>query len=324
MKRTSGNVRPTVLILSNERDASVDWVVRELRRRSAGYLRLNTERLADYSLTVNPVSLRWQLDVRGIPYLLDEVRSVWYRRPESPTNHIVEGLSPSEQDLVADQWRAVVRSLRSLPQADWMNDPFRNMAAESKIEQLRQAKSHGFEVPKTIVTNSRLVSTQFLDCSSHGIVLKALHAPLINHPESPSFVYTKRVDRAALMSMATVETAPFILQEEIRPKRDVRVTVVDSGVYAAIADISQGVDWRAQDGVIRFAPHELPTKIRDRCVQMLKALGLRFGAFDFVLDDGGTYYFLEVNPNGEWGWLQKTCGLPIAEAITEVLLSETQ
>ena len=40
--------------------------------------------------------------------------------------------------------------------------------------------------------------------------------------------------------------------------------------------------------------------------------------FDLALDQTGTYWFLEINPNGEWGWQQR-CGLPIASALADLL-----
>ena len=49
----------------------------------------------------------------------------------------------------------------------------------------------------------------------------------------------------------------------------------------------------------------------------IKALGLEFGAIDLALQDD-VYYFLEINPTGEWGWLMGA-ELPIAEALARVL-----
>jgi len=48
---------------------------------------------------------------------------------------------------------------------------------------------------------------------------------------------------------------------------------------------------------------------------------LYFGAIDIV-EHEGRFWFLEVNPNGEWGWLQKPNGVPIAEALCDLMISK--
>jgi glutathione synthase/RimK-type ligase-like ATP-grasp enzyme len=63
---------------------------------------------------------------------------------------------------------------------------------------------------------------------------------------------------------------------------------------------------------------DLPVDIEDQCRRYVAACGLLFGAIDLVLSHGA-FYFLEINPNGEWGWLQRPHGFPIAAAMCDVL-----
>jgi glutathione synthase/RimK-type ligase-like ATP-grasp enzyme len=53
---------------------------------------------------------------------------------------------------------------------------------------------------------------------------------------------------------------------------------------------------------------------------MMKEMGLYIGAIDMIKGKDGQYYFLEVNPQGEWGMLQKELGFPIAERIADNLI----
>jgi glutathione synthase/RimK-type ligase-like ATP-grasp enzyme len=55
----------------------------------------------------------------------------------------------------------------------------------------------------------------------------------------------------------------------------------------------------------------------------MRFLGLEFGGIDFALVDG-TFYFIEVNPTGEWGWLVSVSDLPIDKAIVNSLVMETK
>jgi hypothetical protein len=40
-----------------------------------------------------------------------------------------------------------------------------------------------------------------------------------------------------------------------------------------------------------------------------------------ILTPDGHYVFLEINPNGQWLWVQEATGLPIAESMANLLIS---
>ncbi len=321
IRRIAGSARPLVLILTNERDVSADWVVRELRRRSVPYLRLNTERLPLHQVVANPPESRWQLQRDGTVHELDWVRGIWFRRPETPSPEHLEGLSPSELDVAGGQWRGVISGLQSLLGVKWINPPERNALAETKALQLALASSIGFRVPSTRITNSRAEVLAFLADYPKGAVVKAIHAPLIRSDGEAKFIYTERLTPDLLDGMREVEPVPFIIQEEICPKLDVRVTIVEGNAMAAcLVDPSPDVDWRATKPSGGFRQFNLPDEVSALCVRLVSEMGLCFGAIDLVEDEHGNWFFLEINPNGEWGWLQKTTDLPIAEAITNALL----
>ena len=308
-----------VLILTNEHDISADWVVRELRRRDVPFLRLNTERLARAGVSITPSSGSWEIqrhDGRQVSF--NEVSGIWYRRPEAPTGRSLDDLTDGERRLVQSQWRAVMDGLCTLPGAVMVNSPWANQRAESKVHQLQVAQRVGLRVPTTLVTNVRADALSFYDAHDGDVVVKGLDAPLIED-EVPKFVYAQRADRASIDGCEDVELAPMIFQEAVRNKTDVRVTVVGHRVFAAAARVDgEDVDWRAYKDRPNFAAHELDADVADRCRALVEQLGLVFGAIDLALTPDG-YYFFEINPNGEWGWLQKTVRLPIAEALVDVL-----
>ncbi len=50
----------------------------------------------------------------------------------------------------------------------------------------------------------------------------------------------------------------------------------------------------------------------------MSELGLSFGAIDLIESNNG-YYFIEVNPTGEWAWLVENAGLKIYEGVVDYL-----
>jgi glutathione synthase/RimK-type ligase-like ATP-grasp enzyme len=136
-------------------------------------------------------------------------------------------------------------------------------------------------------------------------------------------MFTSRVSEKDF-ERGVVEQAPIIFQREIRKRSDLRVTVVDDHVFTASIQsqvhVETQVDWRR--GGRLHLPHEafdLPSSITKACVAVTKELGLRYAAIDLIEDQAGDFWFLEANPNGQWGWIEMRTGLPIASALVDAL-----
>jgi glutathione synthase/RimK-type ligase-like ATP-grasp enzyme len=103
---------------------------------------------------------------------------------------------------------------------------------------------------------------------------------------------------------------------------DVRVTLV--GARALAADIltrGDAIDWRAvPPDQVSYRPVAVPAPIISACVRLCRNVGLLYGAFDFVRQPDGRWVFLEVNPSGQWGWIEQATGLPITKAIVDELV----
>lgn len=307
------------MLLSNERDISVDWVVRLLRARGVNYFRLNTERVLERTLQLRPLERTATLTGQEDVVDLSAVSAVWYRRPDPP--QLASSMTSAEKAVVKAQWRVAIRGLTHTLRARWVNHPDRNDDAEQKLLQLRIAKEIGFQVPSTLVTTDADAVRAFAERHLGAVIVKGLDAPHIeDEAGSGRFLFTTRIADLPT-DLEGLEQSPLIFQEEIAPKRDIRVTVIGDTVLAA-APLSPlaHVDWRALADPPPFERFELPSEIARMSVEVVRAFGLVFGALDLVQDEAGAYWFLELNPNGEWGWLQKKAGLPIAEAIARELV----
>jgi glutathione synthase/RimK-type ligase-like ATP-grasp enzyme len=82
------------------------------------------------------------------------------------------------------------------------------------------------------------------------------------------------------------------------------------------------LDWRADYDALRYEPVTLPDSVESSLLRMTKRLGLSFAAADFVVTADDQHYFVDLNPNGQWGWIQQATGLPIAAAIATHLTGE--
>ena len=113
----------------------------------------------------------------------------------------------------------------------------------------------------------------------------------------------------------------YQLHENLSKKIDYRITVVGDTVFAVkILIENNGVigDWRKEKDNVKFVPIDLPISIAKMCSNLINELGLSFGAIDLIYKDN-EFYFIEVNPTGEWAWLVDSANQKIYEAICDYL-----
>jgi len=312
-------VRPGALILSSRFDFTCDYVVSALRKRGIGYLRLNSEDLPDCAVTLDPVERHMSVIIGDTQFLIapTSLRSVLFRRPVFLRDYGDDNRTAQER-FARIQWASFIRNLSLFDNARWYNDPTYTYKAELKAIQLYNAAQVGMLVPKTIVTNTPQYGN--LAVLGDRLAVKGLDTVMIREAGDEMFGFTTFAMSSDLTDPAWA-SAPTIVQEAISCKTDVRVTVVDERVFAVkILVAGEGVDddWRTHKGAAQFIRHNLPDEISGKCVELVTTLGLRFGAIDLALSDN-KYYFLEINPTGEWAWLVDAAGLPIDEAMADAL-----
>lgn len=292
-------------------------MVLALERRGVKVLRCNTERLARWQVAVDP-GRAWRVaDHLGRTANSETTTSVWWRRPEPPICS-ARLKSASQQRAFAAQWQAALESLASVPGPRWVSPPAAIRAAEDKSVQLAVAARLGFRVPATVWTNDAAAARRL--GSDEGLVAKPVTAAAWDDERGSAFVFAQLVSKDELPTGAELSLAPVAFQEPVLPKRDVRVTVVGRQVLAAVTESARDdeLDWRLHPERSWYS-HVLKPPEADRCARLLAELGLRFGGIDIAVDDSGEAWFLEVNPNGEWGWLAQRTELPIVEALVDEL-----
>lgn len=327
MKTKKGNrlhmkrICPEILIISNTQDYSTDHVCYNLNQEGVPYLRLDRDLLSLINICLIPEEQRILGECESFSFEVTSelLKSVYYRAPVYLRDNYQPHLDPDIQ-LSRNQWTSFIKSLIMFEDITWVNNPHATYKAEIKPYQLYLAKQIGFDIPKTIVTNSH----KYVDKIFNGrkeIVAKTLDSAILRINNKQAFIYTNIVPHQEVMNN-DISTAPIILQEPLIPKTDVRVTVVGKHIYAVdITENGKGIDldWRLKRKNIRFKKIFLPAEIEWKCFELVNAMNLSFGAIDLVIYRD-KYYFLEINPTGEWGWLLSCADLSIDNVITEILI----
>jgi glutathione synthase/RimK-type ligase-like ATP-grasp enzyme len=310
-----------ILAITHAGDTHAPLVLDALRERGAA------ARVLDFSdlprngritlrFATDGVPAEIRLDGRA-PIPFDEIASVWWRRPREFTAAAV--LRTQHAAFAARQTgEAMMGLLASLGAAGvrLVNDPWRDEVASLKTRQLDAAGAAGLSVPPTLVTSDPAAARTFLDaCGPEG----AIHKPL--HPADVDWRPTRWVGPADLARLDALRLAPVILQAYV-PGVDVRVTAVGDDLFAAEIDAretSSPEDFRPVLADCRVAPCTLPEGDTVALRALLRDLDLSYAALDLRRRADGSLAFLEVNPGGQWYFVEQRTGQPITAALARHL-----
>lgn len=327
---TSGAPRDAVLLLTHSADLyTVDLVAEALTRRGARPFRLNTERFPaslKLSARLGNDRVAHLITDGGARLSAGEVRAVWARKLWTP--QMGADLDGRFRAMcVRESVAAFEGFLDALRGARWVNDLRRERAAENKLRQLRVAAAAGLRIPRTLVTNDPAAAREFYEETEGRTVAKLLRPLTFGMDADADFVYTSRVKAEDLADADALRHSPMVFQELIPKARELRVAWVDGEAFTGALDASgtsRGqTDWRrAAPEECRWERGELPAEVSSGLRSLMSELGLVFGAVDLIRTPAGEHVFLEVNPAGEWGMLERDLDLPISDAITRALLSD--
>ncbi|MVA59443.1 hypothetical protein GOZ88_25475 [Agrobacterium vitis] len=310
-----------ILILTNERDLTTDFVIRELKRRGRDHFRLNTNVIADMSFALDPITMSLVVSSRERRVQIDQVRAAYFRRPELPDLNKLDH-DMGQRAYASTEWSALLKSLYLLVGSRWLSHPRDILIAEDKPSQIYLAKRLGFNVPDTVITNDLDTARTLL--AQGPIVGKPHRQAVVEIEGSEHVMFTSRIDAIAEEDREALQYAPVIFQRLIPKKFDIRVTVVGEQVFSVAIHSQEyeeaSLDWRrGSNPKIRHEVITLPGDIQLACTELVRQQKLRFGAIDLVLGEDGQFWFLECNPNGQWAWIENRTGLPIAAAIVDEL-----
>lgn len=309
-----------VLILAGRFDPTCDLVVEELNRRAVPVFRAD---LAEFPLRLTlAASLsgnRWHGTLENDRRSLDlaSVRSVYYRRPTRPK--FPEQMAAEARKVAETEARYGFGGLLTALPCRWLSPPGRAADAEYKPLQLRVAADAGLSVSRTLITNDPDATKDFADSLSGPLVYKPFFPVRGTVHGQTAAVYASIVDPDDLPHTDIANTA-HMFQEWVPKAYEVRLTAVDGRIFAAEihADSDAGhIDWRSDYDSHTYRVCDPPAEVAAGVQRMLDRLGLPYGAFDFVVTPDGQWRFLEINPSGQYGFIEQATGLPITAAICD-------
>jgi glutathione synthase/RimK-type ligase-like ATP-grasp enzyme len=310
-----------ILVVSYPGEDHTDAVVEELQRHGREVVRLD---LADFP-TKAAVAATW---CHGKPAMLrlesergcvdiSRTKVVWWRRvrPFQVDNRL--GSFERRQFAASETSQAINGMLDALG-CPWVNPREADSSAHHKPYQWTVAQSVGLKVPRTLVTSQPSAARDFISAlAPRRVVFKAFLASIEEWRE------TRLVEPEDIGRLELVRYAPVIFQEYIEGV-DLRITIIGNRLFPAAIDArrsSYPIDMRMVIDQGNMSATAISPEVEQQLLYLQRRLGLVYGAVDMRRTDEGEYYFLEVNPAGQWLFVEKRTGLPITRAHAELLAS---
>jgi ATP-grasp ribosomal peptide maturase len=313
----------TVLVLTQRLDPTADLVIRELHQRGMPVFRCDpggfpeAVELQAHISVAGAVTGTLRLKEREVD--LEKVTSVYYRRPTPHRAH--SRLDSRERSWSEREAAAGFGGVLTALGCRWVNHPHRDTAAAHKPHQLAAAARVGLSVPESLITNNADAAQAFVRAQGKTVYKSMTGGP---HPDgearTASALYTTLVAEEEITP--GVRQTAHLFQAWMDKAYEVRLTVVGEQLFATRIDAASTkarTDWRSDYRSLTYCSVEPPSEVGRAVHRLMSDLRLTFGALDFVVTPDGRWVFLELNPNGQWGWIQLATGQPIAAAIADHL-----
>ncbi|AYN00922.1 grasp-with-spasm system ATP-grasp peptide maturase [Chryseobacterium sp. 3008163] len=299
-----------ILIISDTKENTTNEVIKWLVLMDKNFIRVNENEY--FEIIMKDDKLALQSDENY--FFLDDIVSVWYRRGGIKfkrlrySNEAVDLHMNEVQHWLEDY---VLNIIESKPHINKQSKVHFN-----KLLVLEKAKKVGLDIPKYFLSNKM----------NKLLIGKTIVKPLAGNPmlqsiteDEDAMMYTNVVDKL-------IDNDVFIsfFQEKIDKDFEIRIFYLN-GMCWSTAIFSQNdnqtkVDFRKynDDKPNRNVPYLIPEEIERKCQKLMKMLDLNSGSLDFI-KKGNQYFFLEVNPIGQFLAHSDNCNYNLDKIIASNL-----
>ena len=316
-----------ILIITNKKDYTTDFVIRRLHERNINFFRLNTEDFPlKYFSSINISNKKFNIELKSNKESInfEQIKGIWYRRPVKPLfSEII--LSNDDKEFAIRESSEFLNNLWIiLDHKNWVSTPNSLRIAERKAYQLKKAVEVGFNIPLTSISNdAELLLDHYINLKKQVVVKPISHGDFCNGEFA---IFTNDLSTSnSLPDFHLAHLSPLILQKKIEKIFDIRTTAFGNAIFSFEIKHKNNLkilDWRILNpNELEYKQIDTPRIIKEKILNLMNLLGISFGAFDFAYTKSKNWIFLEVNPNGQWAWLEQITGVCMTDSLIDLLLS---
>lgn len=297
-----------VLIITSSVDETTTYVINKYYKE-VDFFRVNVDRFNEYKFCIENEG--WSISNDCFRITSKDVSAIYYRKPMLPDLSIYDSQYHLmiQRDIIA-----VINGIVDSFSGKVLTKPSILRKTENKIYQLIYASRNGFNIPQSYIGNS---SNACIEYKNNKSIIKPITTGK-TYGENGWELYQTSIFKGI---HEDIDFTPLYLQNYISKQFEVRITIVGRKIYPVRIDTENKIDWRADYHNHRYTQIACPNDVIMKCYKLMDDFELEFGAFDFIVTPENEWIFLEVNPNGQWLWLEQSLKLDISKKIVEYLIS---
>lgn len=300
--------RKTILIVTSSIDETASYIV-EKYSGIVNFFRVNVDNFSQYKFYIGNEG--WQITKDSLSVTSSDIHSIYYRKPRLPN---LREYDSQYHLMIQRDIISVINGIVDSFSGKVLTKPSILRKAENKVYQLIYAGEKGWDIPASYIGNNCAECKKYENTMS---IIKPLTTGK-TYGQNGCELYQTNIFNG---TNEDISITPIYLQNYIHKKCEVRITIIGKYAYPVRIDTKNKIDWRADYHNHRYSQIICPDTVIEKCYQMMKDFSLSFGAFDFIVTPEEEWIFLEVNPNGQWLWLEQSINLDISEKIIDYLMS---
>ena len=312
-----------ILILSENDDVSTDYTIEWFHHLDIPFIRLNTEDLRNSvaQIEFKDSELQVFFIFKGQKFSLNEIKGVWFRRSfldfksgffESPekgdeiVRQVYELLNRENETLISFLVTRLTQ-LRSLNSQQEYN--------ANKLQSLLYAQKAGLNIPQTLIATDKHQVHNVFGEGNENIVCKPIQ-------DNYDLEIEGLKQRQYIAGMDFYGPLPdqfyySLFQQKLDKKYELRIFFIQDRFYACALFTKSSLGQQIRNGnePVRMVPFSLPEHVRLKLLEFAALSGLNSGSIDMVVDKNNDYFFLEVNPVGQFGYISRPCNFYLHREI---------
>ena len=291
--------------------APVKWALEQAGYQVACWGGLSWTEQQQASLLLDAQTLDAQTKMTLGPFTVEPGDAIWIRRPDVPTHN--PSVAEADRKFAEQEYRAfyhcIAYTLETLPV--WCINKFSAARfIHNKAVQLNLARACGLKVPATLLSNSPGPIRQFVARNPNRTIGKGFspHVWQRNDEDGVSVTETFKLTPELLPSDEVLTYAPGIYQERVEKQFDIRMVIMGHTVYSfALHNPRKALDWRQDAGLGNLQVESIytPPDVEKGILEFARKAKICFGSVDFAVDNNGKWWFLEINEQGQFLWLDQ-------------------
>lgn len=317
-----------ILIISTSNDITTYDVIDWLKSQNKDYILIkDIITFTIESLIISNEKIDFTFYHKEQKIVFSEIESIWYRRGEFNIDALpiilrlsdnLKVFQKSIHNHLINEENEIIELLNFLIlQKSHINSPLKHNS--NKLITLMHARNIGLNIPYTLVTSYK--SLLIKEAEKRNLITKSIrNNPSLTNSNKEYWTLTNELETNKIYTF-NEHFYPSLIQEKIEKLFEVRSFYINNSVYSMAifsqSNVKTNLDFRNYDNKKpnRNVPFKLPKLIESKLLKLTKLVGINCGSIDFIYGLDKNYYFLEINPIGQFGSLSYQCNYNLEKEI---------